>query len=241
MSCEQFRAAISEAAALQGGAVLQERPTANAALQEHLDGCVCCREWHASEQNLFAAMDGELFSLVNADASPSFLPRVRAAIELEHSAGSRSRSWFVLWPAAVAMVAVCLAVLVFQRIHTRPQIAPRTAESASATSSATTSATDSGIDSATSGIASDTGVLGPQAPHRGSRHDVLKTLSIRPVVATAKTPTRGSQNFEVLVPPDEREALARFVAELPRRHELAIALTKPSFSAPSLELSLIHI
>jgi hypothetical protein len=38
----------------------------------------------------------------------------------------------------------------------------------------------------------------------------------------------ASSQLEVLVPPDEREAFARFVAVLGERREVALALAKPA-------------
>jgi hypothetical protein len=40
----------------------------------------------------------------------------------------------------------------------------------------------------------------------------------------------------VLVPPDERIALAKFMARLPQRREMAIALTRPAPAPPTLNV-----
>jgi len=234
MPCEEYRLQLIEAAAMPA--------EIGAALQTHLAECACCRELYADEQKLFAAIDGEVFRAANADASPSFLPRVRAAIELEHSTGSASRFWFALWPVAAVIAAVALFFVVFQRIPSQPQTAPRVmaSASASATASATSRATSSSTNflansetnSGTSQIASEPNAAGRETVDRSVRN--LRSLS-----TLAKTESRmeGAQTPEVLVPPDERIALSRFVAALQRRHEMSIALTKPAPVAPPPDVS----
>jgi len=204
-------------------------------LQTHLADCASCRELFADEQKLYAAIDGELSRLANAEGTPAFLPRIRAAIDAERSAASPSRFRFILWPVATAMVAAALFFVVFQRIPSQPPPAPQLMASASArpsaTGSATSSATNSALDSEAGEIASEPKV----APREAVSHGVRKPRSFS---TPAKTESRieSSQMPEVLVPPDERIALAEFVAALPRRREIAIALTKPAPAAPSADV-----
>src|SRR5277367_1127641 len=140
MSCEEYRPKLIEAAPMPA--------ETGAALQTHLADCASCRELFADEQKLYAAIDGELSRVANAEATPSFLPRVRAAIDAERSAVSASQSRFVLWPVAAAIVAVALFFVLFQRIPSQPQPAPQLTASSSATTSATGSATSSATNSA---------------------------------------------------------------------------------------------
>ena len=228
MSCEQFKAGIREAAAMadgprgdeisSDGALLQGRPPRKAAatttLQEHLDGCSACRQLLADERSLLAAIDGELAWVANGDVRPSFLPRVRAAIEVDRAAGAAVRSRFVLWPAACAMAVACLAVVVFQYVHARAQDAPRF--------TAGTSKPSSAGNSLTGGIDSETKI----SPSETVRQGVRKMHPARHLVAGAENQKHEAQQLEVLVPPDERVALARFVVVLQRQHESAMALTK---------------
>jgi len=223
MSCEEYRPKLIESAAMPA--------EIGAALQTHLTDCASCRELFADEQKLYAAIDGELSCVVNAEVTPSFLPRVRAAIDAERSAASASRSRFVLWPVAAAMAAVALFFLVFQRIPSHPQTAPQLTAAASVTISATGSSTSSSTNSETGKIASEPKVALRETVDRSIRRS--RSLS---TLANTESRIADSQMPEVLVPPDERVALARFVAALERRHEIAIALTKPAAAAPSADV-----
>jgi hypothetical protein len=224
MSCEEYRPKLIEAAAMPA--------ELNAVLQEHVDGCASCREFHAKERSLFVAIDAELSSAANAETTPSFLPRVRAAMEQERAAVSALRSLFVLWPVAAAMAAVAVLFVVFQRIPSQPQTAPQLAASSSATTRATDSATGSPTNSAANSESGEIASRPKIASREMASHSARNPRFFSTLV---KTENRfgNSQMPEVLVPPDERIALARFVAALPRRHEIAIALTKPAPAAPS--------
>ena len=227
MSCKEYRPKLIEAATMPA--------EVGVALQTHLADCVSCRELFADEQELYAAIDGELARVANANATPSFLPRVRAAMEQERAASVASHSRFVFWPVAAAIAAVAVLFVVFQRVPSQPQTATRVTASASAADSAmspaTSSATNSAAISRTGEIASEPKVV----PRETIDHRVRKPRSFSTL---AKTESRheSSQMPEVLVPPDERIALAKFVAALPRRREMAVALTKPSPSAPSADV-----
>lgn len=253
MSCEQFKTAISKAAAMGDGALLknghklQKRPPqtatatgANAELQTHLVECASCREWQVSEQQLFGAIEGELSALANAETKPSFLPRVRAAIEAEGLVGGTARSWFVLWPVTAALVAIFLVIAVFQRSPSHSQGTPQVTASGlgseagstlnSARSEISGRGTSEGTSVGTSRGASD---LRPKGRQLAIGQDVPKPHSASRLTGNDEKPAAGLRKLEVLVPPDEREALARFVAELPQRRELAIALTTPVKEVPS--------
>jgi hypothetical protein len=228
MSCEAYRPKLIEAAAMPA--------ELNAVLQEHLDGCASCRELHAKERSLFVAIDAALSSVANGESTPSFLPRVRAAIEQERAASVASHSRFVLWPvAAAAIAAVAVLFVVFQRIPPQQQTASQLAASSSAptpaTGSATSSSTNSAADSETGEIASESKV----AQREIASYGVGKPRSFS-TLAKSEGRIESSQMPDVLVPPDERIALAKFVAALPRRHEIAVALTKPALAAPSADV-----
>jgi hypothetical protein len=227
MPCEEYRPKLIEAAAMPA--------EIGAALQTHLADCASCRELFADERKLCAAIDGELSLVVNAEATPSFLPRIRAAIEQERSAGAASHSRFILWPVAAAMVAVALFFVVLQRIPSQPQTVPQLTASASARTSATGSATSSSTNSAADFETGETASEPKVAPREIAAHSVRKPRSYSTLTKT-ESRIEGSQMPEVLVPPDERVALARFVAALPWRHEIAMVLTKPGPAAPSADV-----
>jgi hypothetical protein len=194
MSCEKYQAAISEAAAAL---------EASAMLEAHLAGCVSCRARYAKERDLFAAIDAGLSRVANAQLRPSFLPRVGAALEQEAAARGESRSWFLLGPVVALAVGVCLAFAVFERVHSRPE----------------TDREQASVTAGTSGIAKVPEVL----PQRTARPVTRSQRTIHRAARADDRP-RKPHEPEVIVPPDERIAFAKFVSGLSQPNQVAIAL-----------------
>jgi len=229
MSCKQFRTAISDAAVggqpLQSAGLLQGRPPQKAAattddsVQQHLDACESCRAFYAAEQELFAAMDAGLSHLANAQPSVSFLPQVRAAIaqEVSLTGAKQAKAWFK-WRAAALAAAACLmlAMVVSTRFPSRPLNSPVAVMVTPAVE-----VPNGGSDTQPATVS------GGVHPSRVARRRVL--------AETAKQPD-GLPMAEVLVPPDEREALARFVHGLAQQQDSAIALTRPAAVAAGSDL-----
>lgn len=211
MSCENYKTELRAAAAAG---------LADAALAEHLaghlDACVGCREWFASEQSLFSAIDAGVSRAVGQSPSAEFLPRVRAAIELEKSGRTLRvpNSWFTLWPISAAVAAACLALVFVGRFHSRSVVQPQPA-----------------VAVASSG--------GPVAPLPVSQPAVEagghRPAGVRHTVVKSERASAGWADAEVLVSSDEREALVHFVAGLPARREMAIALARPAPFQPSFQ------
>ncbi len=223
MSCKQFRTAISDAAMggeqLQSAGLLQgHRPqkaatTTDNPVQQHLDVCESCRAFYAAEQELFAAMDAGLSRVANTQPSVSFLPQVRGAIAQEVSVvdAKLAKAWFAWWPIAALAAAACLvlAVVVSTRFPSRPAnnpVAVMVTPAVEVPSGGTNSQPAMG------------GVHASRVPRR-----VLKEAPKQP---------DGLPMAEVIVPPDEREALALFVSGLTQQQDSAIALTRPAAVAP---------
>jgi hypothetical protein len=103
MSCEDYREALTEAAA------------ANAALSSelhsHLDGCASCRAAFAEVRQLFAAVDTGLRAHANADVPASLLPGVRTKL---NELSVPRRSWIPAF-AAIAAAAALVIGIVFVR------------------------------------------------------------------------------------------------------------------------------
>jgi hypothetical protein len=198
MPCKHYKNALMEAAAR--GAEPQGE------LRAHLAGCTDCLAAFEQERSLFASIDGGLHVAANAQVPVSLLPCVRARLDEEIPP---QRRWFQPWIFAAASVALALAIFQFARSHhsgrddqanQRPQIpaANTPAKSAGHQNS------NPGTQIASSNAKSQTGV-----------HSTF----LRPV---------ASSQPKVLVPPDEREALARFVATLQERGDVAVALVTPA-------------
>jgi hypothetical protein len=100
MSCEDYREALTEAAA------------ANAALSSelhsHLDGCASCRAAFAEERQLFAAVDTGLRAHANADVPASLLPGVRTKL---NELSVPRRSWIPAYAAAAAAAALVVGIV----------------------------------------------------------------------------------------------------------------------------------
>ena len=197
MPCEHYQIALTET--LAAGRELE------ADLRFHLEACAVCREFFAQEQTLFAAIDSRVQQAVDADAPPSLLPRVRA--RLAEVPASPRRSWTPAFAFGMALSAVLLAIFVARRPghdadrEHSPQITSTTPDRT------------------------------PQKPsvlnESHSSAPVLVSAPRHPGHLSEKT--RQARNIqpnepEVLVPPEEREALARFVAAVEQRNEIARAL-----------------
>jgi hypothetical protein len=220
MSCEQFKTAINDAAMafaeLQGPPFQMAVATGSTGLLAHLQECAVCRERYDEEQRLCAAIDAGLSRLVNAEIHSSFLPRVRAAVEAEGSdARLRAPRGLLAWrPVTAAAFGLCLVMFFATRFHLRGGSG---AQSAITLAPARTAVSQ---------------IPGLQPPARGI--DVKRyRASQRGGVRTAE-PLQDFPDAPVMVPPEEREALARFVAHLPGRRETAIATRAPETTTPEL-------
>jgi hypothetical protein len=198
MPCKHYKDALIEAAA--GGAELQGD------LRAHLGRCAECRAAFEQERSLFASIDARLHVAANTEVPASLLPRVRARLDEEIAPQHR---WFQPWIFAAASVAIALATFQFARPH------------------------HAGRDDQAK---EPPQILAANAPAKSSGHQ-NSDPGAQIASSNAKSQTRvhsifsrpgASSQPEVLVPPDEREALARFVATLQESGDVAIALVTPA-------------
>ena len=195
MPCQHYRDALIEAAA--SSAALQGD------LRAHLVECVDCRTAFEQEQALFASIDVGLRVTASAEMPVSLLPRVRARLD---EVDTRQRRWFQPLVFAAASIALAFAILLFARPpHSNPGIqAKQTPQIPVDEARAANTAHQS--------PGPGTQIVSANATNSQTR---VRSTLLRPV---------ASSQPEVLVPPDEREAFARFVAVLGERRELALAL-----------------
>jgi hypothetical protein len=195
MPCENYREALTEAAATDSAPSRE--------LRSHLDACVSCRSTFSEELQLFGAIDTGLRAAANADVPPTFLPRVRAS--LENASASQSR-WTPFLIFAAASAAIVLMVFIAARprqeikdTQARPifSVPPRENPEINARNEA----------SGTPAIAASSHSY-RAAPRRNS------------LSANSASSTR----LEVLVPPEEREAFARFISSQQARAKVVIAV-----------------
>lgn len=97
MLCEDYSERLTEAAAT--GVV------ASFELQSHLDGCAACRAFFEKERQLFATIDSGVRVAANAEAPPSLLPLVRAALSDDWAPWqSKVPAWLVVAGATVLIL-----------------------------------------------------------------------------------------------------------------------------------------
>jgi anti-sigma factor RsiW len=208
MPCKHYKDSLVEAAAT--GAEPQGE------LRAHLGACASCRTAFAEEQSLFASIDAGLRATVTAGVPPSLLPRVRAGLD---EAVAPQRRW--MQPLIFASASIAIAFLLFLMVR----------------------------------------------PHRTGLNDQAVQIRLIPVPVKTQTNTHGeipapgvqiasaaanhshatrnstllrsvaSSKPEVLVPADERLALARFVAKLNERSGAAAALLAPAAEKKDAPLS----
>ncbi len=199
MPCQHYKNALIEAAA--SGA----QPQGD--LRAHLAGCADCRAAFAQEQSLFASIDAGLHVAANAEAPASLLPRVRARLD---EAVAKQRRWLQPVILAAASVALTFAIFLFARPHpSRP---------------------DNQAKQTPQILGSETLVKNARPQVSGPATQIVSSTANKSQTRVHSTLLRtvASSQLEVLVPPDEREAFARFVAVLGERREVALALATPA-------------
>jgi hypothetical protein len=195
MPCDHYKDALIEAAASSA--------QAQGELRAHLDACVSCRAAFEQGQSLFASIDAGLHVAANADVPASLLPRVRARLD---EVGTRQRRWFQPLVFAAASIALAFAILLFARPpHSNSGIQAKQTPQIP-------------VDEAPAANTAH------QSPGPGAQIVSANATNSQTRVRSTLLRLVASSQPEVLVPPDEREALARFVAVLGERRELALAL-----------------
>jgi hypothetical protein len=211
MSCEHHKAVMVEAAA--AGEVTPP-------LRLHLEGCAKCRAAFTREQSLFSAVDASLSQRMNVSPRPEFLLRIRSVIELQNAGWSRptAKVWLRWLPMAGA-AAVCLALLLAAKHHSGTPAQPPSLRNERAPEAAEMQVHPQRLPPVTeSAVRSAAGRV-----ERPAKREL-------PVHAASVV---GAP--EILVPSDERLALAQFVAGLSRRREVALALARPAPFRPEPE------
>lgn len=99
MSCENYREALTEAAATNAA------PSRD--LRAHLDGCSACHAFFAEELQLFSAIVTGLHATFNTEVPALFFPRVRA--KLREKSFSR-RTWIPAFATIAAAAAIVFAI-----------------------------------------------------------------------------------------------------------------------------------
>jgi anti-sigma factor RsiW len=199
MNCKKCQEEILDALA---AGVSQVAPEVAA----HQNSCPACAQFFATQQNLFHSIDATLQSLVNQPVPPSFLPTVRARLDENFMA---PRSWLLTWHLAGVAALAVLVFLVSYALH-RPDSALSPGQIASTTQPW----------SAVLQVVRDNSTM--REPRDAAP---VLPVSIPKRHASASVPTSEP---EVIVLAEEREAFAKFVAEVPEQPQVVVGLTHPA-------------
>jgi hypothetical protein len=169
----------------------------------HQNSCAACSDFYATQRNLFDAVDAGLSSLVNQPVPPSLLPAVRDRLAAQPLPGTfRIPNWSFAVVAALAILAVGIT---YQ--SRRPFVPVNPSEIPSIASRP--------VDNPQPAVL-------PDLPS----HSAVPKLKVRHSLTATSLPTEP--DAEVIVLPEEREAFARFVAQIPQEQNVALALTRPA-------------
>ncbi len=198
-TCEDYRTALMDAAAAAVQPWLE--------LRSHLDACASCHAAFTEELQLFAAIDTGLRATANAEVRPSFLPGVGARLE---NAPASERGWTPFLIFATASAAIVLTVF----IAARPRHAINDTQAMQNVSAPPSE------ELATSAHSEANGKPPIAASSRSYRAEPRGNFA--PVNPASST------QLEVLVPPEEREAFARFISSQQKRTDVVIAVVTPA-------------
>ncbi len=213
MNCQNAREQITDTLA-GGSAELTGELTA------HVETCAGCGAFYVQQAELFRAVDSGVSAMANEPVPASLLPRVRARMEERIP----RRSWVSSALTAAAALAVVVLVAIFHPlVEKKPKGMPVSAIPALSK--------DNPEVHQHTGIVTAVAALprGPKVIHaEASRGTCAEGIAAVP---------------EVIVLRQEREAFARFLAELPKEKEIAEALTQaaPQKDEQPVETALLQI
>jgi hypothetical protein len=225
MPCEKYQAALIDLAACAA--------EPSGVLRAHLDECASCRSYMEGERFLAASIDSAVRYGVNAGLPVALVRRLEA--HLAQEAAPRRRAfpvWMLAGAGAVVVAAALLLIL-------RPADLFRTHGKPEAMVAAAKRGPELPARPATPAPTGRLTAFASMPP--GTRH--RNTLR-----GTSKVAARNEREPEVLVPSDEREALAKFVRGLRGQPELAEELlariperTQSSFPLPLIQIARLEI
>ena len=173
----------------------------DAKLARHLEHCSTCRMTLRSQRELFSRIDSTLRAQVNEDPPSAFLAQLRLQLSKEVTARPGSNR---MWHVAGGALALILIAAVYPLINVRRLSVQGSLETST-------------IRVAQSARVTQFAGGGEDLTVRSRHH------SKRPVIQSVVR-----QEPEILVPPDERQAFARFVARVARRDAMAQAVVTPA-------------
>jgi hypothetical protein len=208
MSCEKYKAALIEAAAIGKDAASDD---ALFAVRSHAESCPSCAAELAEQRSLLAAIDSRLRRAVNAPLPPALLQRFEARLAQEPQSPP-SRSLRFTWLCTAAAFATAAALILFALSHQRAHKSNSQFTTLAQTAKSTSDHRPEIM----------TAILPPASPEEIRRDREQHRRHTAHIASASTTLTHAEP--EVLVPPDEQIALDRFVARGKVRREFVVAL-----------------
>jgi hypothetical protein len=185
----------------------------------HLRTCAECKKFYEAQVHLFGAIDAGVRTMVNETVPVSLLPGVRARVA---EAGVPRRSWNFAWGFAAVGVAAVM-VIGFGLLRPDPEKAGRVTAGGSAFKQS----------------------VREEAPAATVQSQVTAAApKFHAIKLTNMTVSKDGEAMpEVLVLAEERSAFVRFVTDLPKETDVAVALTQPAADGndKAVEIALLRI
>ncbi len=182
MFCDAYNKSLTDAAA--------SAEVLSPALQQHLAYCESCRAAFAEEQSLFAVIDSTLHATANSEVPATLIPRVHVALNNEPSPHANPQKW--LFASATLACALVFAVI-FKPWH---RDTPELIQTATRQQPPIT------VPARKESPLPAPSVTRPAPPH------LNKEQEIQPAIADSDIPFAA----KILVPEEEREAFAQYMA-----------------------------
>jgi hypothetical protein len=206
MSCEKYQDALTDLVAMDA--------KLDGDMRVHLEVCASCRSYLQEEQVLFASINSDLRSNVNAPLPGALVQRLQARFAHEPAA---KRRWApVLAVAAVAATVITLVGIADVQYRLHDTQTPAAAEQISGGAAAVASSAPS--------VARDR--------RTGARNAGPRRRPARRVALPTSVGLTNQSEPEVLVPPDQQLVLAEYARTLQSRSLLVRALPPASALEP---------
>jgi len=173
-------------------------------IARHEQSCAACRNYYEAQSRLFRSIDQGVGAIANSSVPASLLPVIRSRFDEQ---AALARLGILGWPltalAASALAVIALAIFWHRPRPTQPAYEVRQLATEAAKVEPLVAAT-------------------PKVSKKSERRLSEPRVSSAPSVAV------DDWTQEVMVLPEEREAFARFVAQVPKNPAVALALTRPA-------------
>jgi anti-sigma factor RsiW len=188
---------------------------------DHQQACPACREVYQAQVRLSGSIDAGLHAMVNQEVPASLVPGLRARLD---QLTPVRLAWIPRWSFAATVVTVAILAVSVGYIPYRP---------------------GSHLNSPDNGALTSPNVGNREPAVQVPRESVtfLQPRTHAKASAAASPPVPFEAVPEVIVPAEQRQALATFVTELPKQADLASALTQPTPVTPDVpvEIALLQI